>query len=433
MQPKTTDLKSSAQSRVLVVESERSEREKLQRWLGAAGYDCETAATAHEAVVTLDPSWVGVVICNIRIEGCAGPDFVTELQRHAGNPAVIVLADVEDRSLAGTAIKNGASGYLLKPAQEHELLFEVSRALERRRLITAAEDYSTNLERRVSEQNRLVRMAHEEMIYRLVVASMVRDDETGSHIKRIGLFGAAVADAVGWSQEEVDNMRLAAPMHDIGKIGIPDAILLKPGKLTPEEIEIMKTHTLIGASILKNSYSPMMQLAELIARSHHEWWNGTGYPDRLRGEEIPTCARIVAIVDVYDALTHDRVYRKALPESEALAILEQGRGTHFDPNMLDAFFRALPVIRELAARESDPDMEHEGFGTAEALLTFKQTPVSSRAKSTAGASTEEHDIAWPVAAWPAPAWSSAPAESVSGTVSGPAWSNAPSATTAAFG
>ncbi|MFM7680848.1 MAG: HD-GYP domain-containing protein, partial [Candidatus Fonsibacter sp.] len=121
-------------------------------------------------------------------------------------------------------------------------------------------------------------------------------------------------DAVGWSQEEVDNMRLAAPMHDIGKIGIPDAILLKPGKLTPEEIEIMKTHTLIGASILKNSYSPMMQLAELIARSHHEWWNGTGYPDRLRGEEIPTCARIVAIVDVYDALTHDRVYRKALPE-----------------------------------------------------------------------------------------------------------------------
>ena len=179
----------------------------------------------------------------------------------------------------------------------------------------------------------------------------------------------------------------AAPILVTAVLGIPDAILLKPGKLTPEEIEIMKTHTLIGASILKNSYSPMMQLAELIARSHHEWWNGTGYPDRLRGEEIPTCARIVAIVDVYDALTHDRVYRKALPESEALAILEQGRGTHFDPNMLDAFFRALPVIRELAARESDPAMEHEGFGTAEALLTFKQTPVSSRAKSTAGAST----------------------------------------------
>ena len=133
--------------------------------------------------------------------------------------------------------------------------------------------------------------------------------------------------------------RRAALLHDIGKIGIPDAILLKPGKLTPEEIEIMKTHTLIGASILKNSYSPMMQLAELIARSHHEWWNGTGYPDRLRGEEIPTCARIVAIVDVYDALTSHRPYREAWSKQETLGYIEDQSGTHFDPIIVSKFMQ----------------------------------------------------------------------------------------------
>lgn len=362
--------------RVLVVDDERPTREMLLRWLHGAGYQCQSAANVDEAFAVLERAAVDLVISDIRMPGRSGLDLLAELQAKRMDQAVVILTGSEDPKLATTAISRGVWGYLLKPVEQDALLFEVRRSIERRRLLDATHEYTTNLERRVSEQTRLARMANEEVVHRLVEASMVRDDETGAHIKRIGLFSAAVAEAAGWSTEEVANLRLAAPMHDIGKIGIPDAILLKPGKLTPDEYEIMKTHTLIGASILRNSHSPMMQLAERIARSHHEKWNGAGYPDELRGEAIPACARIVAIVDVYDALTHDRVYRPALPESEALDILEQGRATHFDPELLDVFVSALPVIRDLANSETDQDLDGQGSGTTEALATFKHSTVA---------------------------------------------------------
>ena len=148
-------------------------------------------------------------------------------------------------------------------------------------------------------------------------------------------------------------IRLAAPMHDVGKIGIPDRILRKPAELTAEEFEVMKTHAVIGANMLAGSHSPMLQTARDIALNHHERWDGTGYPAGLDGPDIPESARIVAIVDVYDALSHDRVYRAALPEDEVLAIMERGVGTHFDPFLSAAFFSVLPEIRRIA--EDNPE------------------------------------------------------------------------------
>ncbi len=223
-------------------------------------------------------------------------------------------------------------------------------------------EYTTRLEDKVREQTHAIRKAHEETIHRLVKASLYRDTETGAHIKRTGWYSELLAAAAGWDSQQVEQIRLAAPMHDIGKIGIPDAVLRKPGKLTPSEFSVMQTHAELGARILAGSESAVLCLAQEIARCHHEHWDGTGYPAGLRGTEIPESARIVAIVDAYDALTHDRVYRPAMTESEALAILEEGRGTHFDPRLLDLFMSLLPEMRAIAEALTD---DEEWIGTVQ--------------------------------------------------------------------
>ena len=367
--------------RILVLDDELPIREMLVRWLRAAGYQCQSAANVDEAFAVLDRCHVDLVISDLRMPGRSGLDFLEQLQTDHSDLAVIMLTGCEVPLFAPRAVGQGAWVYLQKPVERNALLIQVSRVLERRRLIDDARNRTFNLEGRVNSLTRLIRLADEEVIHRLVVASMARDDETGAHIKRIGLFSAAVAEAAGWSSEAVDNIRLAAQMRDIGNIGIPDAILLKPGKFTAEEFEIMKTHTVIGASILRNSDSDMMQLAEEIARSHHEWWNGSGYPDGLCAKAIPPAARIVAIVDVYDALTHDRVYRPALPESEALSMIKQGRYTHFDPELLDMFLSALPAIRELAQDDGGYELASQGSGTMEAVLAFKQSLIADELPS----------------------------------------------------
>ncbi len=209
------------------------------------------------------------------------------------------------------------------------------------------------LEEKVHEQTVDIRRANEEVIDRLVSAAQWSDEETGMHIRRTGLLCEVLARAAGWFGDDVECIRQAAPMHDIGKIGIPDAILQKPGKLTPEEFAVMKTHTRIGADILSGSTSPVLQMAREIALNHHERWDGKGYPRGLAGKAIPESARIVAIVDVYDALSHDRVYRPALPEGEVLTIMQQGAGSHFDPLLMTFFFLHFSEIRRIAQEHPD--------------------------------------------------------------------------------
>ncbi len=209
------------------------------------------------------------------------------------------------------------------------------------------------LEAEVARRTASIRQREEEIALRLVVASDYRDEETGAHIRRIGLYAEQLGIALDWSLKQSYDLRIAATMHDVGKIGIPDAILLKPGKLVETEMAIMKTHTEIGARMLAGSDIPLLRMARDIALHHHEYWNGKGYPDGLRGEEIPESARITSVCDVYDALTQDRVYRKAMPEHDALTIMSEERGKLFDPRIFDTFMAMLPTFRRI--RLANPD------------------------------------------------------------------------------
>jgi putative two-component system response regulator len=268
--------------------------------------------------------------------------------------SVLMLTASSDTRTAIEALMRGASGYLLKPIQREEFLFHVRQAREKQELIAERRQYLRTLEQRVHDQTLAIRRAHEETIHRLVRAAACRDEETGAHIKRTGLFSETLALAAGWSATEAEQLRMAAPMHDVGKIGIPDAILQKPGKLTEQEYERMKQHTTIGARMLAGSASAVLQLAEKIALSHHERWDGQGYPQGLAGDAIPEAARILSIVDVYDAISHDRVYRPAMPESQVLSIMHGGLSSQFDPTFLALFFSVYDDMRAIA--EMNPDL-----------------------------------------------------------------------------
>jgi HD-GYP domain-containing protein (c-di-GMP phosphodiesterase class II)/CHASE1-domain containing sensor protein len=209
------------------------------------------------------------------------------------------------------------------------------------------------LQQALETKAKAIRLAHEETIYRLVGASMCRDEETGMHVKRSGMLSEALALAAGWSESDAEILRLAAPMHDVGKIGIPDAILQKPGKLTAEEFEVMKTHSRIGAGMLEKSQSEILVMARDIALCHHERWDGSGYPLGLAAAAIPESARIVSIVDVFDALSNDRVYRPALPEDEVIKILTQGAGKQFDPRLLSVFLAHYRTMTNILRKYPD--------------------------------------------------------------------------------
>ncbi|QLF91685.1 two-component system response regulator [Pseudomonas sp. ABC1] len=201
----------------------------------------------------------------------------------------------------------------------------------------------------------MLRQTRLQIVQRLCAAAEFKDNETSQHIIRVSQFARTLALAVGYSEAAAEDLLHAAPMHDVGKIGIPDAILCKPGKLTPDEWDIMRQHTQIGARIIGEHASGLLQQAAVIALNHHEKWDGSGYPNGLVGEEIPHVARIVSIVDVFDALTSSRPYKRAWPVEEALAFIREQSGTHFDPELVEAFFGCLPAIQHIRECWADPD------------------------------------------------------------------------------
>ncbi len=204
-----------------------------------------------------------------------------------------------------------------------------------------------------------IKTAYLDTIYRLSIAAEYKDTDTGFHVKRMSHYSAIIAEELGFSEDEVENILYASPMHDIGKIGVPDRILQKPGKLTPEEFEEMKKHTLIGAEILSHSDSDILQLSEKIALSHHEKYDGSGYPYGVSGESIPMEARIVAVADVFDALTSKRCYKPAFSVEKAVSIIQESSGSHFDPKVVEAFLKGLPKILTVKNKYSDQELEKE--------------------------------------------------------------------------
>ncbi len=346
--------------RALIVDDECHVRSLISRWLSDEGFECLQAEDAPTACNHLRRSHVHLVALDITLPGRSGSELLDEILGISPDAVVLMVTAVAEARTAIDVLRRGASGYLVKPLSREQLLLQARRTIARRQMLIERRQYTERLEEQVRQQTMAIRHAHEETIHRLVAASSCRDVETGMHILRSGLLSEMLARAKGWSPAEAEKIRLAAPMHDVGKVGIPDAILRKPSKLTPEEFEIMKAHTTIGANMLEGSSAPMLRMARQIALNHHEHWNGGGYPSGTAGRAIPEAARIMAIVDAYDSLTHERVYRAAMSEEEALAIMRHGEGKDFDPVLLGIFLQNLPVIRNIAARYPD-----EPFAAAE--------------------------------------------------------------------
>ncbi len=300
-------------------------------------------------VVTADPSRVpgmfvelqpDLVLLDLHMPGMDGFELMDRLGPLTGHgsgvPFLVLTADGTDETRR-RALSVGARDFLTKPLDRIELLLRVRNLLQVKQLQDRLRDQNADLEETVAERTRDLDQSRLEVLERLALAAEYRDDDTQEHAWRIGRICALVALALGLPDQEAQLIGRAAPLHDVGKIGIPDAILLKPGRLTGEEFEVIKTHTTIGAEILAGSRSPLLRLAERIALTHHERWDGGGYPSGLGGEEIPIAGRIVAVADVFDALTHERPYKQAWPVEKAVDEILSQAGRQFDPCVVDAF------------------------------------------------------------------------------------------------
>ena len=344
---------SISQANILAVDDEKVLCDLVARWLTREGISCDTALSVDEALLLMQQKHYDLVISDIMMPGKSGIDLLDIVSERFPTTAMIMATAVDSRETAVSTLEKGAFGYIIKPLERNEFIINVFNALERRRIILQHEDYERHLEQLVRDRTEDIRSREEQIALRLISASGYRDEETGQHIRRIGLYGAIMANKMNWSQEQIDYMRVAGPMHDIGKIGIPDEILQKPNKLSLEEFEIIKQHPLIGSRILADSNIPLLKMAHDIALYHHEKWDGSGYPEGLRQDEIPQPAQIVALVDVYDALCNDRVYRPALPEEQVLSIMQEGKGCHFNPQLFDLFIENRQTFREILKAHKD--------------------------------------------------------------------------------
>ncbi|NIQ03625.1 MAG: HD domain-containing protein [Nitrospinaceae bacterium] len=253
------------------------------------------------------------------------------------------------------ALESGAKDFLTKPFEMMEALTRVRNMLEVRLLHNQVREHNKSLETKVQERTQELEETRMEIIHRLGRAAEYRDNNTGMHVIRMSHYCYHLAREAGMSEEESHLLLQASPMHDVGKIGVPDQILMKTGELTEEEWEIMKLHPIIGAEILSGSKSQLLQMAETICMTHQERWNGSGYPLGLEGEEIPLVGRIVALCDVFDALTTQRHYKAAFTPEEAMRMIEDAKGIDFDPELVEAFQRILPQILEIREEFADHD------------------------------------------------------------------------------
>lgn len=351
--PNGTELKYKVP--LLVVDDEPLLRNVVCTLLGREGYTCGQAGSVQEALALLEREPFSLVLCDLEMPGERGIDLVKALQPRMPEIAVVIVSGRNDMSIITDCLEQGAYGYVFKPFQVREILVQIRGALRRQRLEKDAKDREGELYRRVLEQTQVIRESREEVALRLVSAAGFRDLETGMHVRRIGLYAAEMGQLLGKPGEWVEHIRLAAPMHDIGKIGVPDAVLQKRGPLDADEWTVMRRHTLIGAAMLKDSKVPFMQMAARIAACHHEKWDGSGYPRGLTGETIPLEARITAIADVFDALSNARHYKAAWGEAEVLAELRACSGGHFDPTLLACFLENLAVFKGIL--KANPDQE----------------------------------------------------------------------------
>lgn len=328
-------------ARILIIDDEPSNTAILRRILDRAGYtklaDTNDPLKAVPLFLEFRPDLICLDLHMPGLDGFGVLDQLAPLIPASTYLPILMLTGDSSAQSKQRALSLGAKDFVTKPFEVDEVLLRIRNLLTPRFMHLELAGYNDLLERQVRERTRALEDSRVEVLERLARAAEFRDDATGQHTRRVGQLAGSLARSVGLSLTEVETIVRAAPLHDIGKIGVPDQILLKPGKLDPAEFDIMKRHTSIGAEILAGGRSSLIQMAAEIAHHHHERWDGYGYPTGLRHDSIPLSARIVALADVFDALSHDRPYRPAWPLADVLEEIQRQSGAHFDPELVGPF------------------------------------------------------------------------------------------------
>lgn len=361
-------------SKIMVVDDEYSDAKLLESILLLFGYEVVTVSSGEEALEKIKDVNPAVVILDMMMPETDGCEVARRIKGEDETriiPVVMVtsLDNVEDRI---RALEAGADDFLSKPVDRLELQARIKSLVTVKRYNEQMRDYQKNLEHEVAQKtaelnaafqdlkkaHEKIKAAYADTIYRLSIAGEFKDEETGDHIKRISCYSATIAEEMNLPDKKVEEILYASSMHDVGKIGIPDQILLKPDKLNRKEREIMKQHTVIGQRILEGSEADMLKLAETIALTHHERFDGSGYPLGLKGDKIPIESRITTIADVFDALISRRPYKEAFPVEEAFEIIRKEKERHFDPEVAEAFFaveeRILYIMNKYKDKSESP-------------------------------------------------------------------------------
>ncbi len=348
----------SARNTVMVVDDQSTSRAILEQVVRSLDERVmvEGFVRPVDAVVWATRHVADLVLVDYMMPEMDGIEFCKRLRALPGYEHVpIMMVTVhDDRTVRYAALDAGITDFLTKPVDARECLARCRNLLMLRRQHLALEDRRRLLEGMVEEATREIRDREKETLLRLARAGEFRDEETGYHLLRMARYSRLIAQAIGLDREETETIELAAPLHDIGKIGISDQILLKPGKLDQDEWDVMQRHPVIGHEILKGSASKYVRMGALIALGHHEKYDGSGYPNGLEGDHIALCARVVAVADVYDALTSVRPYKAAWPSADAFEYLRSQRGRHFDPQLVDAFLGKRDEVVRIQHEWRDP-------------------------------------------------------------------------------
>jgi putative two-component system response regulator len=347
------------QARVLVVDDEERNRRLLGAMLEADGYQVTEAADGAQALALSLQSPPDIVLLDVMMPGMDGYEVARALKAGVATKAipVVMVTALDDRASRLQGLEAGAEDFITKPVDRSELRVRVRNLLRLKEYGDFLANHNAILDAKVKKRTGQLVRSFRETIQTMTRAASYKDEETGAHVARISFYSVELAQALGMDRKFCETIHYASPMHDVGKIAIPDAILLKPGKFEPAEWEIMKSHAALGERLLRGTDSPYLVMGAAIAGGHHERWDGGGYPLGIQGEAIPLPARIMQICDVYDALRARRPYKPAFDHARSVDIIVTGDGRtmpgHFDPAMLNAFAQCATRFGEIYAERAD--------------------------------------------------------------------------------